>query len=174
MKSDWNITTERLFLTPFAAAHVDALLAMNSDPEVMRYLGPPQTRADVEASIVRQDERWGRLGFGWWSIFERDSDAFVGAACLQHLAHIETNPLEIGWRLTTASQGKGYATEAGRAAMQYGFDVADQAYLCAVTLPENTPSQKVMQRLGMSNVGLQHHYDEEWTCHTFVPPQVLV
>lgn len=153
------LTTERLQLIPFAPAHLDGLFAMNSDPDVMRYLGPVQTRADTAAGIERQQAKWSKHGFGWWSVFERASGDLVGAACLQHLAHIETNPLEIGWRLIPSAQGKGYATEAGQAAMDFGFDVVGETYLVAVADPPNIASQKVMQRLGMSHVGIQTHYD---------------
>ncbi|WP_108816542.1 GNAT family N-acetyltransferase [Loktanella sp. Alg231-35] len=157
--ADTTIITERLQLVPYAPAHLDGLYAMNSDPEVMRHLGPPQTREEVATSIARQQHVWARNGFGWWSVIEREAEALVGAACLQHLAHVETNPLEIGWRLRPAGQGKGYATEAGRAVMRYGFDVIGESRLVAVTDPENKASARVMERLGMTYIGIQTHYD---------------
>ena len=142
MPHDREVTTERLYLTPFAPAHAEALFAMNSDPEVMRYLGPPQTRADVEASIAKVRARWDALGYGWWAIFLKGTDTLIGSACVQNLAHKEDAPLEIGWRL-----------------MDFGFERLGVDYLCAVADLDNTPSQKVMQRLGMSYVGVQTHYD---------------
>ena len=159
MPHDREVTTERLYLTPFAPAHAEALFAMNSDPEVMRYLGPPQTRADVEASIAKVRARWDALGYGWWAIFLKGTDTLIGSACVQNLAHKEDAPLEIGWRLMTRYHGHGYATEAGQAAMDFGFERLGVDYLCAVADLDNTPSQKVMQRLGMSYVGVQTHYD---------------
>lgn len=159
------IETERLRLVPFAEPHVGGLFEMNSDPAVMRYLGDPQSREDVAKSIARQQEKWAKFGFGWWAILLRATDTLIGAACLQHLAHIEDAPLEIGWRLMTTYQGKGYATEAGRAAMEFGFDTIGEDYLVAVTHPDNLGSQKVMQRLGMTYIGIQRHYDED--CVTY-------
>jgi RimJ/RimL family protein N-acetyltransferase len=153
------ITTERLRLVPFAPAHAAGLHKMNSDPEVMRYLGDPQSLEEVDASILRQQDKWAQHGFGWWSVFERESGDLVGAACLQHLGHVETNPLEIGWRLLPSAQGKGYATEAGQAAMDYGFNVIGETYLTAVTDLENKASARVMERLGMRYIGIQTHYD---------------
>jgi RimJ/RimL family protein N-acetyltransferase len=79
---------------------------------------------------------------------------------LQNLANKEDAALEIGWRLMPAYQGNGYATEAGQAAMDFGFNVVGVDYLCAVANPENLASQKVMQRLGMHYGGVQTHYDE--------------
>ena len=154
------VTTQRLQLIPFAPSHEDGLFEMNSNPQVMRYLGPVQTREETRSSIERQGEKWSKFGFGWWSIFEIGSDNLVGAACLQHLGHVETNPLEIGWRLAPEAQGKGYATEAGRAAMEFGFDVIGETYLTAVTAPDNKASARVMERLGMRYIGIQTHYDE--------------
>jgi RimJ/RimL family protein N-acetyltransferase len=159
MTNDYTITTERLYLTPFAPAHADALFSMNTDPDVMRYLGDPQTRDETEAGIVRVQARWDTFGYAWWTIFLKDTDTIIGAACLQNLAHKQDAPLEIGWRLMTAHQGKGYATEAGQAAIDYGYEKVGVDYLCAVTDPENIASQKVMQRLGMRYVGIQTHYD---------------
>lgn len=154
-----TVRTARLELIPFAPAHLGWLHQMNADPEVMRYLGEPQTREDVANSVARQQEKWSKFGFGWWSVFTRDDQAFVGAACLQHLAHVESNPLEIGWRLLPTAQGKGFATEAGQAAMDYAFDVISETYLKAVTDPENEASAKVMERLGMAYLGIETHYD---------------
>lgn len=160
MAYDHTITTARLHLTPYAPAHTDALFAMNSDPQVMRYLGDPQTRDQTVEGIARVQARWKMLGYGWWTIFEKGSETIVGAACLQNLAHVENAPLEIGWRLMTAHQGKGYATEAGQAAVDFGFERVGVDYICAVASPENTASQNVMKRLGMRYVGVQTHYDE--------------
>ncbi len=152
-------TTDRLKLIPFAPDHVEGLFNMNSDPDVMRYLGDPQTREQVEESILRQQEKWAKHGFGWWSVFEKAGGDLIGAACLQHLGHVETNPLEVGWRLMPSAQGKGYATEAGQAAIEFGFNVIGETYLTAVTDPENKASARVMERLGMSYIGIQTHYD---------------
>lgn len=160
MTYDHTITTARLHLTPYAPAHTDALFAMNSDPEIMRYLGDPQTRDQTIEGIARVQDRWNRLGYGWWSIFLKDTDTLIGAACLQNLAHVESAPLEIGWRLMPAYHGHGYATEAGQAAMDFGFEHVGVDYICAVASPENIASQNVMKRLGMSYVGVQTHYDE--------------
>ena len=161
MAQNWTITTPRLHLAPFAPEHLDDLHAMNSDPEVTRYLAGPQTRAQVKDSIERVQERWAKHGFSWWTMFLKRSETIIGAACLQNLAHKENAPLEIGWRLMTAYHGHGYATEAGQAAIDFGFDRVGVDYLCAVANSENTASQNVMRRLGMRYVGVQTHYDEE-------------
>jgi len=103
--------------------------------------------------------RWQQYGFSWWAIKEKASDAIVGAACLQHLANVDGAPLEIGWRLAPAHHGKGYATEAAQAIVAFAVENVGATYLVAVADPENIPSQRVMQRLGMTYKGIEQHYD---------------
>lgn len=159
MQNPHAITTDRLFLTPFAPEHADALHAMEADPDLMRHLGGVRSRDETETAIARVQARWQSLGHGWWTVFLRDTETVIGAACLQHLAHQPDAPLEIGWRLRPAYRGMGYATEAGRAAMDFGFYSLGVSYLCAVAAIENHASQRVMQRLGMTHAGLRTYYD---------------
>lgn len=165
MHPDHDIATDRLFMTPFAPAHTDALFALNSNPDVMRFLGKPNTREETVESISRTQARWDTLGFGWWTVFLKNTDTIIGSACLQNLAHKENAPLEIGWRLLTDYHGHGYATEAGRAAMNFGFERVGVDYVCAVADPKNTASHRVMQRLGMHYVGIQTHYGVPCVCY---------
>lgn len=160
--SDYVLTTARLRLEPFAPAHGDGLHVLDRDPEVMRYLtgGVPRTRAQTDESIIRVQARWAEHGYAWWSVFRRDTDDLIGAACVQNLAHVPGAPLEIGWRLRPGDQGHGYATEAGRAAMRFAFERVGVDYLVAVADLGNHASTRVMDRLGMRHVGIQTHYDQ--------------
>jgi RimJ/RimL family protein N-acetyltransferase len=162
------LETARLRLEPFALAHAGALSLMDSDPIVMRFIGDGSTKPLEEtiAAIKRVQVRWERLGYSWWTIFEKSSGTAVGTACLQHLENIDEKPLEIGWRLRPASQGKGYATEAGRAIIEFGFGKIGANSLLAVANPENVRSRKVMERLGMTFRGTETHYGQ--TCVVFV------
>jgi RimJ/RimL family protein N-acetyltransferase len=166
--SGTTLETVRLRLEPFALAHAGALSLMDSDPAVMRFIGDGSTKPLVEtiAAIKRVQDRWDRLGYSWWTIFERSSGTAIGAACLQHLENMDEKPLEIGWRLRPASQSKGFATEAGRAIIEFGFGKIGANSLLAVTNPENVRSRKVMERLGMTFRGTETHYGQ--TCVVFV------
>ncbi|MEP2784276.1 MAG: GNAT family N-acetyltransferase [Pseudoruegeria sp.] len=159
--------SNRLRLEPHSVQHLADLNRMNNTPEIMQFLGGdiPEPLERTEESINKIQRRWAKYGFGWWVLIEKTSDRVVGAACLQHLAHLESNPLEVGWRLFPEFQGMGYATEAGQAAIDYAFGPVGIDYLTAVTHPQNIASQKVMQRLGMTNIGEQIHYDE--VCATY-------
>jgi RimJ/RimL family protein N-acetyltransferase len=88
-----------------------------------------------------------------------ESNELIGAACLQRLANKDGAPLEIGWRLRPSDHGKGFATEAGRGVIKFAFEQIGASYLVAVAHPENRPSHRVMERLGMTYVGIQEHYD---------------
>lgn len=159
------LTTARLSLVPFADDHLDGLYAMNSDPEVMRYIsGRPETRDDTVAAIERVKRRWIEFGYSWWSFVERDSGEIVGAGALQNLRREAASvpdpacPLEIGWRLRRDCWHRGLATEAARAIAGFAFGTihADEVY--AVCDPDNFASAGVMKRLGMQDRGLQTWY----------------
>ncbi len=163
-----TVETKRLRLEPFAPAHAPALNAINNEPDVMRFLssGTPETLDDTQATIARVRERWARLGYSWWAVIEKARDQIIGAACVQNIANKEGADLEIGWRLTTASTGRGYATEAGQGAAGFAFDVLNVDHVVSVAHPDNIASHKVMQRLGMVYRGIETHYDEP--CTTYV------
>ena len=159
------LTTARLRLEPFSDAHLDGLNAMNSDPEVMRYLtGHPETREETVAVIERVKARWAEFGFSWWSFIDRAGGEVVGAGCIQHLRRHDSPspdpscPLEIGWRLRRDRWGKGLATEAAVAMAQFAFDTLQADMLYAVCHPDNAASASVMKRLGMQYRGLETWY----------------
>ena len=134
---------------------------MDGDPGVMRYInqGIAKTPEETREGIRRVQARWAKYGFSWWAIKEKTSGEVVGAACLQHLANVEGAPLEIGWRLIPEHNGKGYATEAAKAIIAFAAERVGATYLVAVADPDNVPSQRVMQRLGMTFKAIEEHYD---------------
>jgi len=156
-----DLETERLKLEPFNDSHYEGLRVMDNDPGVMRYInkGMVKTPEETWETIRRVQTRWQKYGFSWWAIREKSSGAIVGAACLQHLANVEGAPLEIGWRLVPEQNGKGYATEAAKAIIDLASEQIGSTYLVAVADPENMPSQRVMQRLGMTYKAIEQHYD---------------
>jgi RimJ/RimL family protein N-acetyltransferase len=164
------LTTERLRLEPFDDAHLDGLHAMNSDPEVMQYLGPPESREKTAEVIQRVKARWVEYGFSWWSFIERASDEVVGAGCIQHLRRSGESPdpacpLEVGWRLRRDRWHRGLATEAAVAMADFAFQALRADVLYAVCQPENAASASVMKRLGMRYRGIETWYDKELTTY---------
>lgn len=163
-----TITTPRLRLEPFAPTHARALNAINNEPAVMEFLseGIPETMEKTQDAIARVRDAWAALGYSWWAIVERTSGDVVGAACAQHVARQPDAEIEIGWRLATAANGKGYATEAGKAAARFAFEHIGVDHVVAVAHPDNIASHKVMQRVGMTFRGIETHYNED--CTTYV------
>jgi RimJ/RimL family protein N-acetyltransferase len=159
------LTTARLRLEPFDLSHLDGLHAMNSDPEVMRYIsGRPETREETLAGIERIQARWREFGYSWWSFIERTSGQLVGAGCIQNLRRTDTPapdptcPHEIGWRLRRDRWHQGFASEAAIAMADFAFGPLAAPELYAVCDPANAASAAVMQRLGMDDLGLETWY----------------
>ena len=161
MGNDMTIlTTERLRLEPFDDHHFDGLQAMNRLPKVMRFIsGRPETPEQTRARIALVKERWAKYGFSWWAFIELATGKLVGAGCIQYLERDPQNPHEIGWRLVPQCWGRGLASEAAQAMAVWAFDTLGAPQLCALCLPENEASAKLMRRLGIRYRGLETWYE---------------
>lgn len=156
------LTTARLRLEPVDDRHVDGLRAINSDPEVMRYItGRPETPEETAAFIARNKAKWAELGHAWWVFIARDSGEIVGTGAVQHIERDPRNPLELGWRLRADQQGKGYATEAALAMARFAFERLRTLQLLAVCRQENLASSAVMERIGMRFRGVERWYETD-------------
>jgi RimJ/RimL family protein N-acetyltransferase len=168
---EYELKTARLRLVPCGDEHVEGLSAINSDPEVMRYItGRPETRSETQAMIDRVRARWAKFGYSWWSLIERESGEIVGAGCIQNLRREgaepdSTCPLEIGWRLRRDKWGQGIAIEAAMAMADFAFERLGAEVLYAVCHPENRASMAVMIRLGMQPRGLEDWYAQKVTTY---------
>jgi RimJ/RimL family protein N-acetyltransferase len=155
-----TLLTPRLRLEPLDDRHFDALHRLNRDPVVMRYItGRPDTPEDTRSMIDRVKARWAEFGYSWWGFIRRDDGDLIGSGCIQHLNRDPSGPLETGWRLRQDAWGQGYASEAARHMVGWAFEAFRPALVCAVCQPGNTPSSTVMERLGMSYVGMGRWYD---------------
>ncbi len=126
---------------------------MNADPEVMEHFTAPLTRQQSDTMVGRIEENFDRHGFGLWAVEVLATGEFVGFTGLQPVTFEArfTPAVEVGWRLTRAAWGHGYATEAARAATAFGFDIAGLREIVSFTSETNVRSQRVMQRLGMTH-----------------------
>ncbi|MEV5966509.1 GNAT family N-acetyltransferase [Kribbella sp. NPDC051952] len=142
-------TTERLLLRPFREEDLEPWAALNTDPEVMKYLGEQllsREQADEIAEGV--NERYAKDGTGFLAIERRADGAFLGACGLQHTPWFPD--FEIGWRLAREYWGHGYATEAAASWLEHGFTAMGLPHVISVTDTPNARSIAVMRRLGMS------------------------
>ena len=154
-----TLHTDRLRLEPIAENHLPMLVELNSDPEVMRFLtGRGATPEDTYAEWERRrgaqtdDER----GLGYWVGLEGED--FVGWWSASAYA-ADTTQAGLGYRLRRSRWGHGLATEGCRAMISHAFTVPGIERVVAGTMAVNTPSRRVMEKLGMVHVRTWH---EEW------------
>ena len=161
-----TLTTERLILRPWRAEDLEPFAAMSADPEVMEHFPSTLTRAESDAVATAIGGEIETHGFGFWALEVPGVAPFIGFAGIRTVTFDApfTPAVEIGWRLAPAHWGKGYATEAARAALVHGFGALGLAEIVAFTIPANLPSQAVMQRLGMTR------NEAEDFAHPKVPP----
>ena len=156
-----ELLTPRLKLRGWREEDRAPFAAQNADAETMRYLGGPMTREASDAYLDRTLRGWAEDGCGKWAVELAETGQFVGALGLQRYRFEApfTNPsgIDFAWRLTRAFWGRGFATEAARAALDFGFAQMDLAGLVAFTVPENRASRAVMERLGMQFAGEFDH-----------------
>jgi RimJ/RimL family protein N-acetyltransferase len=147
---------ERVLLREWVPDDLRPFAALNADPRVMEYYPSPLTRAQSDAFVrERIVPQFAGLGFGLWAVEVPDVAPFVGYVGLD-VPRFEadfTPCVEIGWRLAFTHWGKGYATEAARVAIAFGFAEAELEEIVSFTVPENHRSIAVMRRLGMDYVG---------------------
>jgi RimJ/RimL family protein N-acetyltransferase len=150
------LTTERLRLRPATLDDLDAWLAISRDAETAWWGEPSSTLEDARASLERQIANQEHYGFSLWPVELKLAGTVIGAAGLQHLADGEE--IEVGYRFLREHWGRGYATEAARAAIRFAFDEIGLDRLVAVTLPTNRASRRVMEKCGLSFVGVMQVY----------------
>ena len=144
--------TERLILRQWLPEDVAVFAVMNEDPEVMRYFPGTLTREQSQAWAENCRQMLARQGWGLWAVEVQELAEFIGFVGL-HAPEIDLpfNPcVEIGWRLRRSAWGNGYATEAARACLQFGFEQLGLREIVSFTSVVNKPSLAVMQRLGMT------------------------
>jgi RimJ/RimL family protein N-acetyltransferase len=163
MSPDWPLETERLTLRPFEEGDYDAMYAMQSHPEVARWLyNEPRTADEVRDLLARKiagskftkENDWASA-----AVVERDSGVVVGDLAM-HWVSEEHRTLEVGFIFDPRHQGRGYATESSRAAVDWAFGDGGFHRVIGRTEARNTASARVLEKLGMR---LEAHFVEnEW------------
>jgi RimJ/RimL family protein N-acetyltransferase len=147
------LRTDRLLLRWWRADDRPAFARMNADPEVMEFFVAPMTREESDAFVDRIEAGFAERGFGVWAVEEIGTGAFIGFAGLIHQTFEAdfTPAFEIGYRFARHAWGRGYATEAAREAVRFGFESAGLAEIVSMTAVGNTRSRAVMEKLGMTH-----------------------
>ena len=170
------LQTERLLLRQFTEDDADNLFALDSDPEVMRYIGPPP-HATVEGyrQMVRERflPQYERGQGGTWAAAERTSGEFLGWMCMRPArdhrfakeAGFQDGDLELGYRLKRSAWNKGYATEGSHALIRKAWAELGAKRVVACALVGNVASTRVMVKVGLK-------YDETFAMPGFEMPAV--
>jgi RimJ/RimL family protein N-acetyltransferase len=128
---------------------------MNADPAVMHFFAATMTPSQSDEAIDRYTTALARDGYSFLAAESLEDHSFLGTIGMQVMRDIVPNlpqpAVEIGWRLTTAAQGRGLATEGAAAFVNHAFHVLNLPELVAVTVPTNTASRRVMEKLGMTH-----------------------
>ena len=149
-----TLTTDRLVLRPFVPADLDELAPLHAEESFWWYpLRSGMSRDDTEAFLERIIGRYQSDGFGVEALLDRESDALIGWAGLAvpHFLPDVLPAVEVGWRLAPAARGRGLATEAGAAALGWGFTEGGLDRVVSIYEPANVASGQVMERLGFTH-----------------------
>jgi RimJ/RimL family protein N-acetyltransferase len=145
------LTTHRLILRPWRESDREPFARMNADPRVMEFLAMRPSREESDALVHKIETHFREHGFGLWAAELRRDGAFVGFVGFDTPSYNAPYSEEIGWRLGVEHWGQGLATEGAQAAVGYGFQTLGLPEIVATTVPANTRSRRVMEKLGMTH-----------------------
>jgi RimJ/RimL family protein N-acetyltransferase len=145
-----TIMTPRLTLRPFAEEDIDPLHQILIGKDVLRYFPKtdPPRREQVERMAFRLFEHWEKYAYGLWAVESRLTGELMGRSGLQYLP--ETEEVEVDFILGREFWGQGFATEAGRTGVRYGFEALGMENIVGIVHLENGASRRVLEKLGMT------------------------
>ncbi|MEX0848498.1 MAG: GNAT family N-acetyltransferase [Ilumatobacteraceae bacterium] len=148
-----RLTTERLVLRGWRDDDKPPYAQLNGDPAVMEHFPSALTPRQSDEMVDRMAVAWETRGYGLWAVEVVDSGEFIGFVGLSspNWTAPFTPCIEVGWRLARAAWGHGYAPEAARAALGWGFDYLDPPNdeFVSFTTVDNLRSRRVMDKVGM-------------------------
>jgi RimJ/RimL family protein N-acetyltransferase len=146
-----ELRTPRLLLRRWRPDDRPEFARLNADPRVMEFMPKILSREESDALADGIETRFIERGFGLWAVEVPDVAPFIGFIGLSvpRFSAPFTPCVEIGWRLAAEHWGRGYATEGARAALEFGFGPLGLSEVLSFTVPTNSRSRRVMERIGM-------------------------
>lgn len=143
------IETDRLLLREVSLDDKEDMLLLHSHAEVQKYTGEALIKSmeEMEKAIIKRTKDHKKYGYGRWATFLKKDMKFIGWAGLAYLP--EFDEIDLGYRFFPEYWGNGYATEAARSILIYGFDVLNLNKIIAIAMKENKASIRVMEKAGM-------------------------
>ena len=144
--------TDRLVHRAFTAGDAQAFFALNSNPQVMRFTGEPAlaSLSAAQRAIAHYPD-FRTVGFGRWACVLKETQAVIGFCGLKYLADFDV--VDVGYRFLPEYWGRGLATEACCASLQFGFSELGLNNIVGFVLPENIASIRVLEKVGMQSDG---------------------
>lgn len=159
------VVTERLRLRGHRIEDFAACSDIWGDPEVVRYImGKPLSPEDVWARILRYVGHWALLGYGFWAVEEKATGQMIGDLGMAEFKRDVIRGFdgvpELGWVLASRAQGKGYATEAVRAAVAWGQANLGTSRMVCLIHPDNVASIRVAEKCGFREIERIQYKDQ--------------
>ena len=151
------VETERLLIRKWGDEDATAVADIYLKPEVMEFIpGGVWTPERTARVIARMRELDVEQGYGFYPVVAKSLGTIIGHCGLGQLE--QTPEIEVAYVLDSPHWGKGYASEAARAMLAHGFTKPNISRIVAVAFPENARSIGVMRSIGMTPIGLAHHF----------------
>jgi len=144
-----TLTTAHLHLRPWQIEDAETLLGILQEKDILQYFPPtsPATLEKMERYICFHQAHWQERGYGHWAVVTRQEEKVIGWTGLEFLP--DTQETEVAYLLSHAFWGKGMATEAAQAALDFGFQSAGLHSIIGLVHPENIGSQRVLEKIGL-------------------------
>ena len=169
------LKTKRLILKVPQLSDLDNLIALRTDPEVMRCWGGfghefgtgiIHNIDDIKLQLNQAQDYFDKYGLGFFCAFKKESSDFIGQAGLFHLSfNTNQSDIELGYRLCKKYWGYGYATELAIALIEWGLNTAKLAKIIAGIHPGNKRSQRVLVKAGMTRQGFINQQGHDIPCY---------
>jgi ribosomal-protein-alanine N-acetyltransferase len=145
-----SISTPRLLLRPWTLEDGEAWFNILQEPDILRYFPNPNppARFKADAYIKHHLTHWMHNGYGHWAIVTPEDGRVIGWNGLEYLT--ELGEVEVAYLLTKRVWGRGYASEAARAAIRFGFETAGLSAIIGLVHPDNIASIRVLQKCGLT------------------------
>jgi RimJ/RimL family protein N-acetyltransferase len=159
-----KIDTPRLILRPVTIEDIDDFFELDSNPNVHKFLGnqPVKTKEQSKEMIESILKQYAEFGLGRLAIVKKDTGEFIGWSGIKYEQNVrkEFNYYDLGYRLKEKFWGKGYATEAALASLDYGFYNLKLKEICAAAETNHIASNTILKKIGMQPSGT-FEFDEE-------------
>jgi len=164
------IETERLYFRKFKDEDLEGIWALDSDPQVHKYLGnePLTSKEQIPPLIKSIQDQYLKNGIGRFAAFRKQDNAFIGWSGLKYIDKEGDGILhshDIGYRFIKQYWGNGYATESAKAGMAYGFNVMNLPLIYGIAHHENLASSNVLKKIGLVYVEDLRFFDAPHICY---------